>query len=117
MKQDLQKQDIVFVDTEVNPTKKIVEDIGAVRAVTPVASVNGTKFRSSNLYELEKFLKDATYVCGHNIINFDLKYIMPQVEQAGVRSIIDTLYLSALLFPQREWNLIRFICWSVDILN
>ncbi|MBQ6887823.1 MAG: RecQ family ATP-dependent DNA helicase [Lachnospiraceae bacterium] len=104
MKQDLQKQDIVFVDTEVNPTKKIVEDIGAVRAVTPVASVNGTKFRSSNLYELEKFLKDATYVCGHNIINFDLKYIMPQVEQAGVRSIIDTLYLSALLFPQKPYH-------------
>lgn len=104
MEQYLQSQDIVFVDTEIDPTKESVEDIGAIRASFPVRSTNGTKFHSNNLQELKEFLKGAAYVCGHNIINFDLKYIMPQVEDAGVRSVIDTLYFSALLFPQRPYH-------------
>lgn len=104
MEQYLQKQNIVFVDTEVNPKNEIVEDIGAVRVSVPVSSINGTKFHSNRLYELEEFMKDAFFICGHNIINFDLKYIMPQVEAANVHSVIDTLYLSALLFPQRPYR-------------
>lgn len=79
MEQYSQKQNIVFVDTEVNPQKEIVEDIGAVRAPVPVISANGTKLHTSSLHDLEKFMRGAFYICGHNIIGFDLKYIMPQV--------------------------------------
>lgn len=104
MEQNLQKNDIVFIDTEVNPTKKTVEDIGAIRMTVPVSSLNGKKFHDVNMHELEKFIKNATFVCGHNIINFDLKYIMSPIERAGVCSIIDTLYLSALLFPQKPYH-------------
>ncbi len=43
-------------------------------------------------------------MCGHNIIKFDLRYIFPTIEAAGVRSVIDTLYLSPLLFPQKPYH-------------
>lgn len=118
MQQYLPKKDIVFVDTEVSKFNQKVEDIGAVRTTCPVNSVNGKKFHGNNLREFEVFLKDTFYVCGHNIIKFDLKYIMPQIEQAGVHSVIDTLYLSALLFPQKPYHkLLKDDKLQVDELN
>lgn len=104
MEQYLQKKDIVFVDTEVQPIKEKVKDIGAIRAKIPLYSMNGMKFRSDKLAELEYFLKDAAYICGHNIYDFDMKYIGEYTERAGVRSVIDTLYWSALLFPLKPYH-------------
>ena len=55
--------------------------------------------------EFSDFLHGARYLVGHNIVDFDLKYIQDLVEQAcpGVQ-IIDTLYLSALLFPAKPYH-------------
>lgn len=97
-------EEIVFLDTEVNPDTKKVEDIGAVRVKLPVISTDGFQFRSGSIAELEYFLKGATFICGHNIIKFDLRYIISTVEVAGVRSVIDTLYLSPLLFPKKPYH-------------
>lgn len=99
-----QKHEIVFVDTEVNPMKNEVEDIGAIKTTIPVTMINGKKFHANNRQEFKEFLKGAAYICGHNIIKFDLNYIMPQVEQAGVQTSIDTLYLSPLFFPQNPYH-------------
>lgn len=104
MEQFAQGDDIVFVDTEVSETRQSVEDIGAVRASVPVYSLNGMQFRSKNLQKLERFLQGAKYVCGHNIVHFDQKYIKTQLDQAGVRYLIDTLYMSPLLFPQKPYH-------------
>ncbi|MCM1086672.1 MAG: RecQ family ATP-dependent DNA helicase [Muribaculaceae bacterium] len=104
MEQFIQKQDVVFIDTEINPHKNTIEDIGAVRSFYPVKSWDGKKFHSNNLRELEQFLQGAAYLCGHNILQFDLRYIISQVQAAGVRFVIDTLYLSALLFPKKPYH-------------
>ena len=84
------KKDVVFFDTEVGIEDKKVHDIGAVK--------NGLFFHSANGKEFQAFVNGTEYVCGHNIIHHDLKFVsnikMP-------KKAIDTLYLSPLLFPCR----------------
>jgi len=48
----------------------------------------------------------SEYVCGHNIFNHDLKYIRNALIYAGLDdpNIIDTLFLSPLLFPARPYH-------------
>lgn len=104
MAQYTRSEDIVFLDTEINPVDNRVEDIGAVRTEIPVLSADGLQFHSASIGELEQFIKSTTYICGHNIIKFDLKYIFSVIESAGVKSVIDTLYLSPLLFPYKPYH-------------
>src|SRR5690606_15331182 len=46
------------------------------------------------------------FICGHNIFNHDLKYIGKELTEAGINSsnIIDTLFLSPLLFPTKPYH-------------
>lgn len=104
MGQFCQKRDIVFVDIEVKPERNTVEDIGAVRASVSICSANGIRFHSGSMSEFEDFIKGADFLCGHNIIDFDLNYIREQAERAGTGAVIDTLCLSALLFPQKPYH-------------
>lgn len=85
----------VFVDVEVGIRDKKIHDIGAVRW-------DGAVYHSANRQELMIFLKDADFVCGHNIINHDAKYLFD--ESTGGRLLVDTLYLSPLLFPERPYH-------------
>ena len=104
MSQYTQRNEIVFIDTEIDPVSKKIEDIGAIRTTLPVYSVSGQQFHSASPGEFKNFIKNAFFVCGHNIIKFDLRYIFSMIEAAGVRSVIDTLYLSPLLFPQKPYH-------------
>ena len=50
-------------------------------------------------------MQGVKYLAGHNIVSFDLKYIRDLVEQACPQvQMIDTLYLSALLFPAKPYH-------------
>lgn len=104
MSQYTQEKEIVFIDTEIGLRSEKVADIGAIRTTLPVCSVCGQQFHSASLGEFENFIKNTFFLCGHNIIKFDLRYIFPTIEAAGVRSVIDTLYLSPLLFPQKPYH-------------
>ena len=48
----------------------------------------------------------SDYVCGHNILNHDLKFAGTWLMNAGVKqeNVIDTLYLSPLLFPRKPYH-------------
>ena len=59
---------IVFLDTEVGVADKIIHDIGAVCS-------DGAVFHASSLHDFVKFISGVGFVCGHNIIHHDLKYI------------------------------------------
>lgn len=85
---------IVFFDLEVD---KKPEDIGAVDNST-------NEFHSTRKSEFLNFLKDAEYLCGHNIFDHDLHYIKTTIEQSNVRKFIDTLYWSPLLFPNNPYH-------------
>lgn len=89
------KPTILFFDTEISGDDKI-KDIGAVYE-------NGNAFHSASVNEFSEFISEADFLCGHNIIHHDLKYILPKLNNAQFK-YIDTLYLSPLLFPERPYH-------------
>lgn len=98
---------IVFIDTEVNPQKKKVADYGAVRE-------DGAILHSHSKADFDTFVSVCDTVCGHNIIKHDLKYTTLK----GNPDIVDTLYLSPLLFPKRPYHhLLKDDKLQVDELN
>ncbi len=67
-------------------------DLGAVN------DQNST-FHNSIQGDFLNFVKDAEFIGGHNILNHDLKYLAHL--DLGKKKVIDTLYLSPLMFPMR----------------
>lgn len=90
---------IAFIDTEIDPISKKILDIGSVRQ-------DGSSFHKSSVAEFIQFLNGTQFICGHNIINHDIKYIGKALTDAGINpeNIIDTLYLSPLLFPTKPYH-------------
>lgn len=90
---------IVFIDTEIDPSSHMVLDIGCVKA-------DGNKFHRNSIPAFIQFLNGTQFVCGHNILNHDIKYIGNAIKEAGIHSsdIIDTLFLSPLLFPTKPYH-------------
>lgn len=101
---------IIFLDTEVGLDDNRIHDIGAVKP-------DGNVFHSSSVRDFCAFLEGAEYVCGHNIVHFDLKYLSAAGADIGAK-VIDTLYLSPLLFPKRPYHaLLKNDKLQVDELN
>ncbi|MDQ6527730.1 RecQ family ATP-dependent DNA helicase [Flavobacterium sp. LHD-85] len=90
---------ITFIDTEIDSTKGKVLDIGAIKE-------DGNRFHKASLSDFTHFLKGSEYICGHNILNHDIKYIGKTIIDARISTfnIIDTLYLSPLLFPTKPYH-------------
>jgi len=90
---------IAFVDTEIEPKSRKILDIGSVKD-------NGNSFHSNSIADFIKFLNGTEFICGHNILNHDLLYIQKAIIDAKVNSanIIDTLFLSPLLFPTKPYH-------------
>ena len=90
---------VTFIDTEIDPQSKKILDIGGIKN-------DGNYFHSSSLDDFIRFLKGTQFICGHNIINHDIKYIQDAVRNAGINpiNVIDTLYFSPLLFPTKPYH-------------
>lgn len=84
-----------FVDIEIGLKDNKIHDIGALRW-------DGAVYHSANKQELLTFLKDVDFVCGHNIIHHDAKYLFGEKKHRWM--LVDTLYLSPLLFPERPYH-------------
>ncbi len=90
---------ITFFDAEIEPKNNKILDIGAVKS-------DGSIFHSNKLEEFTAFLENTDFICGHNIIKHDLKFIQKQLlsPYSDRFQIIDTLFLSPLLFPTRPYH-------------
>ena len=98
---------IAFIDTEVSFQNKQAKDFGVVRE-------DGAVLHTHSLDEFQKFVYDCEYICGHNIIKFDLKYSSIK----GKHTYIDTLPLSPLLFPNKPYHrLVKDDKLQVEELN
>ncbi len=84
-----------FVDVEVGMKDKKVHDVGALRW-------DGATFHSADKREAILFLDKADYVCGHNIIHHDAKYLFRGESSKWL--LVDTLYISPLLFPEKPYH-------------
>lgn len=82
-----------FIDLEIDGKGRIL-DIGGVK--------NGLSFHSARIPEFAGFVSDCDCLCGHNIIGHDIKYLKPFLRKEYV--LVDTLYLSPLLFPQKPYH-------------
>lgn len=89
---------IAFIDTEITSTH-IIADIGCVTS-------HGKKYHGPSVITCIDLLKECDFVCGHNVVHHDLKYLKPALTKDGNVSlkVIDTLYLSPLLFPNRPYH-------------
>jgi len=90
---------ITFFDTETDPKSKRILDIGAVKN-------NGAIFHSSSIKEFESFIDSDEYICGHNIINHDIRYLQNnhEIKNLQNKKAVDTLFLSPLLFPTKPYH-------------
>lgn len=84
-----------IVDVEVGMKDQKIHDIGALR-------FDDATFHKNSKEELFSFLTDIPFICGHNIIHHDAKYLFP--DGTCRRALVDTLYLSPLLFPERPYH-------------
>jgi ATP-dependent DNA helicase RecQ len=88
---------IVFFDTEVNTTLGKIVDFGVIDEL-------GSKLHTGKINEFVNVIKKADYICGHNILNHDLEYLKREYSKFPNKQVIDTLYLSALLFPRNPYH-------------
>lgn len=90
---------IAFLDIEVDPNTQKILDIGGVKN-------DKNQFHQNSLVELEAFLQDVQFICGHNFLEHDLKYLDQLLERMsiGQNQLIDTLLLSSLLFPAKPYH-------------
>ncbi len=90
-------EDILFLDIEVGVTSKEISKIGYF--------IGEAKGNSTSIAEVKDVIasKNFQYICGHNFLEHDKKYLSytplnPLVQNS---KIIDTLYLSMMFFPNK----------------
>ncbi|MDD4781908.1 MAG: RecQ family ATP-dependent DNA helicase, partial [Tissierellia bacterium] len=102
---------ITFIDAEVVPHTGKIADFGAIRAT-------GEIIHESSPQAIRNFLRESDFLCGHNVIEHDLKYLNKHIGQFSCKGVIDTLHLSALLFPQKPYHaLVKDDKLQTDELN
>lgn len=94
---------ITFIDTEVSTETNRILDFGAVR-------INDAYIHTSFLNEFREFIKGEEYLCGHNVIKHDMKFLYQSMGRGDYKgflyfwNVIDTLYLSPLVFPKKPYH-------------
>lgn len=103
---------IVFFDTEINPESGNILDFGGLKAA-------GSRIHTPSQNSFSSFVSGCDYICGHNIIAHDLKYLDKLIQTAAPSCVpIDTLCLSPLLFPMKPYHaLLKDDKLQVDELN
>ena len=85
----------MFIDAEINFQSKKIDDLGAYKT-------NGEQFHAASLKQFQEFVANIPFVCGHNIIQHDLKYLDKVFSKNTI--FIDTLPMSPILFPKKPYH-------------
>lgn len=89
-------KNIVFIDIEVSETSRKVFDYGAAKS-------KNDYLHTASETEFSGYVSGIEFVCGHNIIEHDLKYCSKLIKTRNYIAI-DTLYMSPLLFPKKPYH-------------
>lgn len=89
---------IAFFDIEVNINSQQIDRLGLVIDDLKVSDTSISKINEAFI------LKKPNFICGHNFIDHDKKYLSQTSFSQNFRTIriIDTLLLSMLLFPNKK---------------
>lgn len=96
MNNNLVAKRYAIIDVEVSPGDHRIHDIGAYRH-------DGAVYHGCSREGLYRFLEGIDFVCGHNIIHHDARYLFAEEERLPF-ALVDTLYMSPLLFPERPYH-------------
>ena len=88
---------IAFIDTEISTVNHQVLDIGLLRG-------DDLRFHGNDPIRVNKLLENVRYLVGHNILEFDGKYLNRFLKRSEEFVFIDTLFLSPLLFPKKPYH-------------
>lgn len=84
-----------IIDLEVGLKDSKIHDIGALL-------FDGTMYHSASRDGCLDFISNVDYICGHNIIHHDAKYLFGEEPHQWI--LVDTLYMSPLLFPEKPYH-------------
>lgn len=84
-----------IVDVEVGIQDNRIHDIGALCS-------DGSTYHGGSIRDLMGCISEADYLCGHNIINHDIKYLFGDKPCDFI--LVDTLFMSPILFPNRPYH-------------
>ena len=90
-------RNVVFIDLEISEQDKRAFDFGAVNEIN-------TLFHSKSKADFTAFISSSDFACGHNIVEHDSKYCQEIGAKFDANHIIDTLYMSPLLFPSKPYH-------------
>lgn len=91
----LEADNYALIDIEVSVNDNKIHDIGALRH-------DGASYHNPSVKGAIDFIRDVDYVCGHNIIGHDAKYLFRDTVPSCV--LVDTLYMSPILFPDKPYH-------------
>ena len=84
-----------IIDVEVGLKDYKIHDIGALRYDNAI-------FHNASKKDFYDFINNVDYLCGHNIIHHDIKYLFGSEQHRW--QLVDTLYMSPLLFPECPYH-------------
>lgn len=100
---------LAFIDVEVGIKDQKIHDIGALRW-------DGAVLHAGNKHAATEFLDKVDFICGHNIVHHDAKYLLNGERHHW--ALVDTLYMSPLLFPERPYHKLlkddKLVCEQVN---
>jgi len=90
-------KEILFIDLETTKDHKVL-DVGAL--------YGDREYHGKSLTEIEAWLEEAEFICGHNLIAHDLPVLKKKLgeELFEGKQLIDTLLWSPLLFADRPYH-------------
>ena len=96
----------ISLDLEVGKQDNRIHAFAAVRSDTGQSVVFRDGDLRTSLLKLDDLANGASFILGHNLINFDLRYL--RAENPDLRLLelpsVDTLYLSPLAFPRNPYH-------------
>ena len=96
----------VSLDLEVGTRDNRIHKIGAVRSDTGASFHRSVGDLDKALEDLDRFARGASYLLGHNIIEFDLKHLQAASPHLKLLKlpVVDTLRLNPLAFPAHPYH-------------
>ena len=73
-KHTMEEKRIIFIDSEISLRNHKIDDLGAIKE-------NGDIFHSSDIRSFATFIQKGNFLCGHNIVHHDLKYLAEHISR------------------------------------
>lgn len=93
-------QNILFLDIESDPKTKKIKEVGII--------LGNKEYKGTDIIKVAEWIKDAEYICGHNIIKHDIPILEEKLGSVFInKKLIDTLVWSPLLFADKPYHSIQ----------